>query len=74
MIPAQRISPNGAGFLLLRFGEYGQDKSGNWWARPPGQEAELMARESVSVHPDGTITYMRSLTGHRLIKGQWCIE
>jgi hypothetical protein len=71
MIPAQRIAPNVAGFLLLQSGQYGRDLAGRWWARPPGEDAMMLDAALVSLSPNGTITYIRDIQGYRLDAGSW---
>ena len=50
-----------AGELLLAEGEYGQDKSGTWYARPFGMHMGGLENHDVIEHDDGTITVTPSI-------------
>lgn len=58
----KRIYPDKDGNLSLKPGEYGKDKDGIWFARPPSKAhiGSLFAHE-VKEHPDGTITVSPSI-------------
>jgi hypothetical protein len=75
----RRVYPDQEGFLSLAEGEYGQDKNGNWFARPPGGLTGNLAGHKVEEHADGTITVMPSIkikhpskTWHGYLeRGEW---
>ncbi len=76
-----RAYPDNDGNLILKDGEYGQDKRGVWYFRPPGgYHMGSLVRHTVTEHKDGTITVAPSILltdwefgkwhGY-LIKGEW---
>ena len=53
-----------AGTLSLNDGDYGMDKHGKWYVRPPGQHAGGIGDHEVEEHEDGTITVSPSIVLH----------
>lgn len=76
-----RVYPDADGNLTLRDGDYGQDKEGIWYVKPPGQHMGTIEDHTVREHKDGTITVSPSIVvadhlGRRswhgyLRKGKW---
>jgi len=56
-----RIYPDEKGSLILKEGDYGKDKDGVWWCRPPGGHAGVLIEHTVTEHEDGTITVSPSI-------------
>ncbi len=61
-----RVYPDEKGQLLLREGDYGKDKDGFWYVRPPGCHMGSIRNHEVTEHEDGTITVSPSI----LIQGE----
>lgn len=57
----RRVYPNEKGHLLLKEGDYGKDKSGAWYVRPPGCHMGSIKNHQVTEHEDGTITVSPSI-------------
>lgn len=57
----KRIYPGDDGILWLGEGEYGKEKDGTWYARPPGCHAGTLVNHEVTEHEDGTITVSPSI-------------
>lgn len=58
-----RIYPDENGALTLIDDSYGQDGSGEWFARPPGQHMGSLADHVIEVEVDGSITVSPSIQG-----------
>ncbi len=54
--------PDASGNLILNEGDYGQDGSGLWHVRPPGQHLGCIPHHKVTEHKDGTITVVPSIS------------
>lgn len=59
--PATRVELNEEGQLLLKEGEYGKDKNGVWYIRPPRCHMGSLQLHKVVEHEDGTITASPSI-------------
>lgn len=57
----RRVYPDEKGNLLLCEGEYGKDKYGTWYVRPPGCHMGSLINHEVTDHEDGTITVSPSI-------------
>jgi len=58
----KRIYPDEAGTLVFdEPGTYGQDWTGEWWARPPKGSAGRLSLHKITEHEDGTISATPSI-------------
>jgi hypothetical protein len=57
----RRVYTDETGHLLLKEGDYGKDKDGLWFARPPGCHTGCLSNHQVIEHEDGTITVSPSI-------------
>ena len=59
-----RRHPDPSGNLALDEGDYGQDGSGLWHVRPPGQHMGSIPHHVVCEHEDKTVTVVPSILLH----------
>lgn len=57
----ERVYVNTEGRLFLKEGQYGQDKYGTWYARPPDHHTGNLSNHEVLENQDGTITVSPSI-------------
>ena len=66
----RRVYPEENGYPQLAPGDYGKDKDGHWWCKPPIEApgmAGLLTNHNVIEHEDGTITVSPSI----LVSTRW---
>ena len=70
MTKGRRVYPGESGYPTLGPGDYGKDKDGQWWCKPPIEErgmAGLLTEHTVTEHEDGTITVSPSIFISRIM-------
>ena len=71
----RRVHPERSGNLDLSPGDYGRTAKGVWWVCPPVGSLRVAKPETVTEHPDGTITIDGLIANKqwkgRLVNGVW---